>query len=235
MVILILSRRDYENLLKPQQKFLSPCLVFGSFKKVSEWLSQHFSVFFLYFLCFYYLQRSDIRLLIQDFFSSFEILNPDNKPTIFCDLYVLSKEFDVQVCLQGCDAPLCQLLMALWMPLIFSSWAQSMHGFRFGFAWPWKIRLYMGERRVSVMRSQSYKYRYCQLNSLSFHLWTHREGFCKSHLRKHSRAFLSSKPTLGITPGNKLTTSLRSSSWDVLYQKCHLAVTELTFPCGFLR
>lgn len=45
------------------------------------------------------------------------------------------------------------ILMALWMILIFSSWAQRKLGVRFGFAWPWKRRLHMGKGRVSVMRT----------------------------------------------------------------------------------
>lgn len=116
-------------------------------------ISQYFSFIFCVSIC---LQRSDLCLLIQNFFSPFEILNPDNKPTIFCELFALFAWNSMfQVCLQGCDVPLCQLLMALWMPLIFSSWAQRKHGFRFGVAWSWKIRFYMGEGRVSVMRTTS--------------------------------------------------------------------------------
>lgn len=101
LVISILSGRDYQNLLKPQQRFLSRCLVFDGFKEVSECLTlcQNFTGFLdilLLFLCFYLsAQTRHLCLLIQDFFSSFEILNPDNKPTIFCDLYALSKEFCV--------------------------------------------------------------------------------------------------------------------------------------------
>lgn len=65
LVILILSGRDYENLLKPQQKFLSPCLVFGSFKKVSEcltlcWNFTRFLSIFPLFFVFLFVSKDQI-------------------------------------------------------------------------------------------------------------------------------------------------------------------------------
>lgn len=56
-IILILSRKeDYQNLLKPhRRRFLSHCLVFERFKKVSESLALcwNFTIFISIFLSFF--------------------------------------------------------------------------------------------------------------------------------------------------------------------------------------
>lgn len=90
VIILILSRKeDYQNLLKPHhRRFLSHCLVFERFKKVSESLGVMLELhniyqYFSFILCVCLHKLVEFGFLSRDFFSSFEILYAENKPTSF--------------------------------------------------------------------------------------------------------------------------------------------------------